>query len=156
MGIVSIILTSARGVAQFGSAPRLGRGGRRFKSARPDSITAQLNGRNQGKSEGTMGKTKFDGVVEAVHYDAGGQVDWVRVFQRRGPTFSDRVILKRDSFIRELKAGMSYYSGKRIPLMAGTFDLADPVRLVERDGKEILLIGDGQPEKDNLAGVPII
>jgi hypothetical protein len=25
-----------RGVAQFGSAPRLGRGGRRFKSARPD------------------------------------------------------------------------------------------------------------------------
>ncbi len=25
-----------RGVAQTGSAPRLGRGGRRFKSARPD------------------------------------------------------------------------------------------------------------------------
>jgi hypothetical protein len=25
-----------RGVAQFGSAPRLGRGGRRFESARPD------------------------------------------------------------------------------------------------------------------------
>jgi hypothetical protein len=31
-----IILWGQRGVAQFGSAPRLGRGGQRFKSAHPD------------------------------------------------------------------------------------------------------------------------
>jgi hypothetical protein len=80
----------------------------------------------------------------------------VRVYQRRGPTFSDRIILKREIFIQELKAGMSYYSGKRTPLMASTFDLAEPVRLVQQDGKEVLLIGDKQGEKDNLSGVPII
>jgi hypothetical protein len=103
-----------------------------------------------------MGKTKFDGVVEAAHYSPDGMIDWVRVYQRRGPTFSDRILLKRDQFIAELKLGMQYYSGKRIPLMAGTFELAEPVHLVQKDGKEVLLIGEEGGEKDNLKGVPII
>jgi hypothetical protein len=103
-----------------------------------------------------MGKTKFDGVVGAVHYAPDGQVDWVRVYQRRGPTFSDRVLLKRDRFIQELKAGLVYYSGKRQRLLASTFELGEQVRLDSQDGQEILRIGDAQGEKDRLQGVPII
>ena len=34
-----------RGVAQFGSAPRSGRGGQRFKSSRPDHYLACVLGR---------------------------------------------------------------------------------------------------------------
>lgn len=103
-----------------------------------------------------MGKIKYDGVVEAVHYDSEGQVVWVRVYRRRGPTFSDRILLDRNEFIKELKAGRRYYSGKRIPLKASTFELGRPVKLIEQNGKEILAIGDRQPEGDCLDGVPII
>ena len=35
---VSLELANIRGVAQFGSAPGLGPGGRRFKSSRPDVL----------------------------------------------------------------------------------------------------------------------
>jgi hypothetical protein len=103
-----------------------------------------------------MAKKKFDGVVESVHYNPDGSINWVRVYQRRGPTFSDRVILKREDFIQQLKAGRKYYSGKRTPLMAGTFEIFEPVRLEEKDGKEIVIIGDEQSEHDKLSGVPII
>ena len=36
--ILILLCATVRDVAQFGSAPRLGRGGRRFKSCRPDHL----------------------------------------------------------------------------------------------------------------------
>jgi hypothetical protein len=103
-----------------------------------------------------MGKTKFDGVVESVHYNPEGQVKWVRVYRRRGPTFSDRLLMNRDEFIRELKSGRRYFSGKRIALQASTFDLGEQVSLLQRDGSEYIVIGEQSSEKDFLKGVPII
>lgn len=103
-----------------------------------------------------MAKTKYDGVVESVHYQPDGEINWVRVYQRRGPTFSDRILLKRADFITQLKAGRKYYSGKRIPLQASTFDIFEPIRLVEKDGRDIIVIGDEEEEHDKLKGVPII
>jgi hypothetical protein len=103
-----------------------------------------------------MAKPKYDGVVEAVHYGPDGQVDWVRVFERRGPTWSDRIILKRDDFIQKLKAGKKYFAGQRIPQMAGTFEVTVPVQLIADGGQEILSAGDRKAEKDNLEGVPLI
>ena len=103
-----------------------------------------------------MAKPKYDGVVEAVHYGPDGQVDWVRVFERRGPTWSDRIILKRGDFIQKLKAGKKYFAGKRIPQMAGTFEVTVPVQLVSDGGREILSAGDKKAEKDDLEGVPLI
>jgi hypothetical protein len=103
-----------------------------------------------------MAKIKYDGVVESVHYEPDGKIKWVRVYQRRGPTFSDRVLLQRGDFINQLKAGKKYYSGKRITYHAGTFDVFEPVRLLEKDGNEIVVIGDEQTETDRLEGVPII
>ena len=53
-----------------------------------------------------MAKVKYDGVIEAVHYAADGQVEWVRAYLRRGPAFSDRIMLDRQTLIEDLKAGL--------------------------------------------------
>ena len=47
---------------------------------------------------------KFDGVIEAVRYK-NGQIEVVRAFERRGATFTDRIMLKRDEFLKRLKKG---------------------------------------------------
>jgi hypothetical protein len=103
-----------------------------------------------------MAKPKYDGVVEAVHYQPDGQVAWVRAYLRRGPTFSDRILLDREKLIGDLKAGKRYRAGKRIPLMASTFEVSDPLRIVEVDGQEVLATGDVHVGRDRLEGVPVI
>ena len=103
-----------------------------------------------------MAKKKFDGVVQAVHYSPDGRVVWVRAFMRRGPTFSDRLLLDRQLLVDHLKAGKRIYVGRRVPLMAGTFELSEPLRLIEKDGKEILVAGELEADQDCLAGVPFI
>ncbi len=103
-----------------------------------------------------MAKDKFDGVVEAVHYDSGGGVKWARVYLRRGPIFSDRLKLDRQTLIDQLKAGKRFFTGRQIPLMAGTFELSKPVKLFQTDGREVLVAGDTQATQDFLDGAPVI
>lgn len=103
-----------------------------------------------------MAKEKYDGVVEAVHYKQDGTVDWVRTFLRRGPTFSDYILLDRETLIEHLKAGKTFMAGRRIPQMASTFQVTKPVRVIEKDGREVLTTGDLEPDTDNLDGVPLI
>ncbi len=103
-----------------------------------------------------MAKQKYDGVVEAVHYKPDGQVDWVRVFERRGPIFSDRLILNRDEFIQRLKAGKKFMVGVRISQLAGTFEVSKPVKLVDDRNKQFIIAGDILAEQDCLEGVPKI
>jgi len=103
-----------------------------------------------------MAKPKYDGVVEAVHYQPDGQVAWVRAYLRRGPTFSDRILLDRERLIGDLKSGKRYLVGKRIPLMASTFDVTNPLRIAEVDGQEVLVTGDLQVRQDRLEGVPVV
>ncbi len=103
-----------------------------------------------------MAKAKFDGVIEAVHYKPDGQVDWVRSYLRRGPTFSDRLLIDRQTLIEHLKAGKNYMVGQRVPQYASTFDVSVPVKVVQKDGKDIVIAGDVLSDQDNLPGVPII
>jgi hypothetical protein len=104
-----------------------------------------------------MAKIKYDGVVEAVHYNEDGQLEWARVYQRRGMVFSDRIILSRREFIERLKAGKEFMVGRRVRQMGATFEVSQLVRLVEVNGLELLAAGDAQPEeKDSLDGVPFI
>jgi hypothetical protein len=103
-----------------------------------------------------MAKAKFDGVIEAVHYKPDGQVDWVRSYLRRGPTFSDRLLIDRQTLIEHLKAGKNYMVGQRVAQFASTFEVSLPVRVVQKDGKDIVVAGDGFSDQDNLPGVPII
>ena len=64
-----------------------------------------------------MAKKKFDGVIEAVHYEPDGQLGWVRVYLRRRQVWTDRIILDRQTLIEHLNAGKRYLVGKRVPQM---------------------------------------
>ncbi len=103
-----------------------------------------------------MAKIKLDGVLEAAHYKADGQLDWVRVYERRGSGFSDRLLLSRDAFIEQLKAGKRYYVGERIMNMGGQFNVTKLVRLLDKGSKPVITVGDGNPDADDLTGVPLI
>lgn len=102
-----------------------------------------------------MAKPKYDAVLQAVHYTSNGQVDWVRTFQRRGPIWSDYVLLNRQELVNELKSGKVYVTGRRIQYMAGTFEVEEPVRLLT-NGSERVVVGDKDSGRDYLKGVPII
>ena len=103
-----------------------------------------------------MAKPKIDGVIEAVRYNPDGQVKWVRAYLRRGPTYSDRVLLDRQALIEQLKSGKQFMSGERVEQMASTFQLGKPVRLQQNNDQEILVTGEIQSSQDRLEGVPIL
>lgn len=103
-----------------------------------------------------MAKPKFDGVVEGVRYKPTGEVDWVRVYERRGTTFSDHVMIERDALIQKMKAGKKFVAGQRIPYMASSFNVGDSLRIIEVDGHDILVTDDLQADQDRLEGVPLI
>ncbi len=103
-----------------------------------------------------MANKKYDGVIEAVHYSENGRVDWVRAYLRRGPTWSDRVILKRQDLVDEIKSGKRMVIGKRVEFMAGTFDVISPVQLTGPTGQEYLVVSTTSVNCDNLEGAPVL
>ncbi|OGO38664.1 MAG: hypothetical protein A2W35_06960 [Chloroflexi bacterium RBG_16_57_11] len=103
-----------------------------------------------------MAKPKIDGVIEAVRYNPDGQINWVRAYLRRGPTYSDRILLDRQKLIDLLKSGKYFVSGVRLVQMASTFQLGRPVHLLLNNGQEILVTDETQRNQDHLEGVPIL
>jgi hypothetical protein len=104
----------------------------------------------------SMKKVKFDGVIEAVHYTPEGQVAWVRVYERRGPTFSDRVLLDRSTLISRLKARKRFVIGQRKAQWASTFDTAASLQLIRKDGRDLIVTGETSAGHDSLDGAPLI
>ena len=81
---------------------------------------------------------KFDGIIEAVRYK-NGQIVAVRAFERRGASFSDRILLNRKELLERLKKGLRYVVGKRKELLASTFEMQEqPVKVFDQNGKEII------------------
>lgn len=103
-----------------------------------------------------MAKPKYDLVIEAVRYKPGGEVDWVRGYERRGAVFSDHILIRRQDLIERIKSGKVAIVGRRVPLKASTFEVSHPLRVVTKGGKEILVTGDNQADHDYLEGVPLI
>ena len=102
-----------------------------------------------------MADQKYDGVVEAVRYTPEGQVKLVRVYLRRGPTWSDITLMTREDFVSVLKSGKRVMAGKRVEYMAGTFEVSKPIELKGQEGREVIYVSQ-QPSngRDNLEGVP--
>ena len=95
---------------------------------------------------------QVDGVVEAMHYK-NGELAWVRAYERRGPTWSDHVLLNRETLIARLQNGKKFFVGARIALEASEFDTSHRI-LVEDD---ILFTDDiAKPAKDTLNNLPIL
>ncbi len=103
-----------------------------------------------------MAKPKYDGVVECVRYKPNGEIQWVRAYLRRGAIFSDHLLLGRDELIRRLKAGEKFMAGRRQEFMASTFEVFAPIRVIQVDGKDILVTDDLKSDQDRLENVPII
>ena len=103
-----------------------------------------------------MKKIKYDGVLEAAHFKSDGQLDWVRVYIRLGSIFSDRILLSRQAFVKQLKDGKRYMLGERIINLGGKFTVSQPVRLQQQDGKDVIVVGDTRATEDTLAGVPLL
>ena len=96
---------------------------------------------------------KFDGIIEAVHYK-NGQIVTVRAYERRGTSFSDRVLIERKDLLERIKSGKKFMTGTRKELWGGTFDEGKSVQLVQRDGKEFIATRDGA-NQDELEQVPV-
>ncbi len=96
---------------------------------------------------------KFDVVVEAVRYK-NGKIDMVRVYERRGAAFTDRILLDRKALIELLKQGKHFVTGQRKEYFAGTFDVGKPLRLAGQDGKQVVTTLS-EADHDELEGVPV-
>lgn len=103
-----------------------------------------------------MAQKKYDGIVQSVRYGEDGRILWVRAFLRRGPAWSDHVLIDRDTLTKELKDGKRFVVGKRIELMGGTFETTTPLQLLIKNGQEILIAGIPSAENDCLEGVPLV
>ena len=102
-----------------------------------------------------MANKKFDGVIEAVRFNRNGQIDFVRAYERRGVTFSDRVLLDRKTLLERLKARKHFVTGSPREFLASTFTGGRDVSLVKRDGREFVATR-AEATGDELEGVPVI
>jgi hypothetical protein len=96
---------------------------------------------------------KIDGVIEAVRYK-NGQLIAVRAYERRGATFSDRVLLERKTLLERLQKGQHYLTGSREEFRASTFKIGKPVLIVKLDDRELLATCENATH-DDLEEVPI-
>jgi hypothetical protein len=96
---------------------------------------------------------KIDGVIEAARYK-NGQLVVVRAYERRGATFSDRVLLDRKTLLERLQKGLQYFTGSREELRASTFEVGKPVLIVKLDDRELLATNENATH-DELEEVPI-
>lgn len=103
-----------------------------------------------------MAHPKFDGVIEAVRYSSDGKIAFVRAYERRGPTFSDIVLLDRQTLLDRLESGKQFVTGQRKALLASTFDVRKAVKRLEQNDEEIITTNGLTPGRDQLEDVPIL
>ncbi len=96
---------------------------------------------------------KIDGVIEAVRYK-NGQIIMARVYEKRGPTFSDRIMVDRKVLLERIQKGLQYVTGSREKLLASTFSTGKSVLLVKNNDREFLATHDSATH-DELEGVPV-
>lgn len=101
-----------------------------------------------------MASVKFDGVIEAARYAPDGKIAVVRVYERRGATFSDRVLLDRGTLLERLKNGKKFFTGQRKEFLASTFEMAKPVYLMGNTDQEFISTSP-KADRDLLEEVPV-
>ena len=100
-----------------------------------------------------MALKKFDLLIEAVRYE-NGQISSVRAYERRGATFSDRVLIDRKDLVERLNKGKKMMTGQRKEFMASTFESGKPVQLVKGKAQEVIATR-ADAARDELEGVPV-
>jgi purine nucleoside phosphorylase len=103
-----------------------------------------------------MASKKADSIVEAVKYTPEGKVALVRVYQRLGPAYSDRLLLSREQLLDQLHSKKKVVVGTRILMMGTSFDTGAEIRAVKTVSGEYIQSTAGSGERDDLKGVPQI
>jgi len=101
-----------------------------------------------------MARGKFDGLIEAVRYHPDGTIDLLRLYERRGPTFSDRVIYSRQQLVDALENGKKFVTGSRKPLLGSTFDVHQRVYLAKDGPSSAVIATSKTASAENLSGTP--
>ena len=101
-----------------------------------------------------MAKQKYDGIIESVRVDQDGQLEFARLYERRGGIFLDYVLVKRDDLIQRLKENKKIYSGKRVKYQGSSFEVNEPLNLIASQGQDVLVLGTGKAAHDDLKGLP--
>jgi len=96
-----------------------------------------------------MSKQKVDGVIEAVRYTPEKMISQVRVYLRRGPTYSDHILMSREALIKQMENGKRFYTGKRKPYLASTFFLNQKLGLFSTNGDTFIGIKDTNSRRDD-------
>ena len=97
-----------------------------------------------------MAPKKFDFLIDSARYDNDGNIEYVRGFERRGPSFSDNKILTRADLLGLLRDKKVVVTGARIAYMSSTFTVQAQVFLVGN------AISDcANSNKDSLAHIPV-
>jgi hypothetical protein len=96
---------------------------------------------------------KIDGVIEAVRYK-NGQIIMVRAYERRGATFSDRVLLDRKALLDRLQKGQQFVIGSREEFRASTFKIGKSVMVLKQSDHELLATYENAT-RDELEETPI-
>lgn len=102
-----------------------------------------------------MARDKFDLVIVAVQYNPDGNISQVRLFERRGPTFSDRLLYSREELMQSLHDRKKVFVGERVEFMAGTFNISEPVIAQNVSGQTVILTQGTSKAHDCLQGVPL-
>jgi hypothetical protein len=103
-----------------------------------------------------MNQSRIDLVVEAVHLTPAGQVDFVRLYERRGPAYSDRLIYNRGQLLAALRARKKVVTGVRVKGQASSFHLKDEIHLQESNGQTFLSTDPTATSGDLLVNVPFL
>ncbi len=99
---------------------------------------------------------KVDLIIEAVHFKPNGYIKNVRAYVRRGPTFSDCVLLSRPELIDYIQTGKRVATGQRVPGMASTFIDLMPLSLIKKADR-VFITSDGHTnELDYLNNIPTL
>ena len=96
---------------------------------------------------------KLDGVIEAVRYK-NGLIVLVRAYEKRGSSFSDRVLIERKDLLERIKKGKTFLTGSRRELLASTFESGKLLQVVSGNGREFIATHEGA-DHDDLEQVPV-
>ncbi len=101
-------------------------------------------------------KKPYDGVVVAVRYSSRGEIEWVRAFERHGFVFTDRMMMDRSTLVERLQDGKRFKTGERMPYLGNDFEINEDIRLVEKNGTNVIVAGQAPSDQDSLGNLPII
>ena len=100
-------------------------------------------------------KLKFDGVIEAVHRSPDGSIEYARLYERRGSTWSDHILVPREELIRQIASGKKFTLGERKPYEGSNFILFAPITVEDSGGKKVLVSGKTSNAAIDLPNAPI-